>query len=761
VEPTDLLVLNGEVITAKELRNDKALALHKVLRQGKLPFVRLIELRRILQRDTVVIDVEPELPQQPINKILPVERFAIVFSDKPNGLPKILALRQAFPVVPHLNLTAASAPKDLCLSELPVAEQRLVWTPTGLLLSLRQWLRLTARGELHDATQALEPVFFPSAERVLVPSLFFSTGSQALPTHLELYLLGETPTERTYGAYMPRDKSIGTAASATVSLLGFTYEASPQLHGLIQEQPQTLADLHRLLSIADDDFIGQLQQTITQWATQPTFDLALPLLGLIRVPKQRVAEAVAETTEVWAFLTTQSTREVGEALACWPDTPSPIDETAVVPNKPALGLNVPIALLNPVAMISPAQAAEYNGLSDAKPPTYVVIGAGSLGSQLVTNLHKAGQGTWTLLDNDQLLPHNLPRHGLSGRHLGRAKAEALAEELNTHYESPTAAYRVVDVLQDDRGSLTPLYEGADVILDTSASVAVARHLALDITARARRISAFLNPSGSDIVILAEPANRALRLDYLEMEYYRALSTEDPLETHLVSTGPAIRYANGCRDKSSRIPQDQVALLAAVGARAVRSAVVSQDALIKIWQTQPDLTVTSVGVSTARYRQTAAIAGWNLHISTRLMREMARHRATRLGNADQRFRETGGVLLGTFDTQRRQIYLVDHIPAPSDSQERSGSFIRGTNGLFDKVEHIKKLTNGQLDYVGEWHSHPPGNGTKTSTDDKKLFGWLCDHRIADGLPALMAIVGDNINISWYVDDLAQGRVHTAL
>jgi hypothetical protein len=119
------------------------------------------------------------------------------------------------------------------------------------------------------------------------------------------------------------------------------------------------------------------------------------------------------------------------------------------------------------------------------------------------------------------------------------------------------------------------------------------------------------------------------------------------------------------------------------------------------------------------------------------------------------------LLGSFDTQRRQIYLVDHITAPLDSQERSDSFIRGIEGLFEKVERVKKLTNGQLDYVGEWHSHPPNSGTRTSADDRKLFGWLCDLRIADGLPALMAIVGDNINISWYVDDLAQRRAHTSL
>ena len=610
-------------------------------------------------------------------------------------------------------------------------------------------------------TQALEPVFFPSAERVLVPSVFFAAGSQTLPTHLELYALGETPSERTYGAYVPGTKPIGAAAGATVSFLGFTYEARPQLHGLIQEQPQTLADLHRLLSIADDNFTGQLRQTIRQWETQATFDLTLPLLGLVRVPKQRTEEAAAEATEVWAFLTIMSTREVGEALACWPDTTGQNDGIAVAAGTLPLGHDVPTVLLNPVAVISPAQAAEYNGLHHITPLAYVVIGAGSLGSQLIANLHKAGQGSWTILDNDQLLPHNLPRHGLGGRHLGRPKSEALAEELNTLYEVPTASYRVVDVLQDDTQTLAPIYQGANILLDTSASVAVARHLALDVTATARRISVFLNPSGSDVVVLAESNDRKLRLDYLEMEYYRSLTQEAVLEAHLLSTGSAIRYANGCRDKSSRIPQDQVALLAAVGARAVRSAATSPEPLIKIWQTQPDLTVTALSVPTFRYRQTSAVAGWKLHISTRLMREMAKHRATRMKHDTQRFRETGGVLLGAFDTQRKHIYVVDHITAPLDSQERGDSFIRGVEGLLDKVEAVKKRTNAQLDYVGEWHSHPPNNGTKPSTDDRKLFSWLCDHRIADGLPAVMAIVGDNINISWYVDDLAQGHTHTSL
>ena len=120
MEATDLLVLNGEVITGKDLRNDKALALHKVLRQGRLPFIRLVELRRIQQRDTVIIDVEPELPQQPVNDIQPIERFAIWFSTKPNGLPQVLSLRQTFPVVPHLNLTSANEPKTYVYQSYPL-----------------------------------------------------------------------------------------------------------------------------------------------------------------------------------------------------------------------------------------------------------------------------------------------------------------------------------------------------------------------------------------------------------------------------------------------------------------------------------------------------------------------------------------------------------------------------------------------------------------------------------------------------------------
>ena len=112
-------------------------------------------------------------------------------------------------------------------------------------------------------------------------------------------------------------------------------------------------------------------------------------------------------------------------------------------------------------------------------------------------------------------------------------------------------------------------------------------------------------------------------------------------------------------------------------------------------------------------------------------------------------ETGGVLIGAYDMQRKIIYVVDYFLAPPDSEEWPTGFIRGYQGLNSRREEVKQITEGQLEYIGEWHSHPSGCNLNPSQDDRQVFDWLSKHMKTDGLPPLMLIVGDPGKYAFYL------------
>lgn len=132
----------------------------------------------------------------------------------------------------------------------------------------------------------------------------------------------------------------------------------------------------------------------------------------------------------------------------------------------------------------------------------------------------------------------------------------------------------------------------------------------------------------------------------------------------------------------------------------------------------------------------------------LLEEISRARAAKLPN------ETGGVLIGAFDTLRRIVYVVVQVPSPPDSTEWPTLYIRGVQGLRERVEAIGRITAGNLIYVGEWHSHPDGVGCSPSNDDRKVFDWLRELRKVDGLPPVMLIVGDQDRFGWHIKEIAK-------
>jgi hypothetical protein len=284
-----------------------------------------------------------------------------------------------------------------------------------------------------------------------------------------------------------------------------------------------------------------------------------------------------------------------------------------------------------------------------------------------------------------------------------------------------------------------------MIVDQSASVSVARSLAR-MDARARRVSLFLNPTGTDLVLLAEDKQRSVPLDVLEMQYYRALSAIPALAGHLRRPNERVRYGRGCRDVSVRLPQDHVAIHAAIGARALRSVAADDAARIHVWRLSPEtMAVDAVQVPVAA-PVVLTSGSWTIVTDDGVVSAVREARRLKLPN------ETGGVLLGTFDLERRIVYVVDVIASPPDSVEWPVLYIRGCQGLTNQLATVRNLTMDQVGYVGEWHSHPDGHSCGRSDDDRKVLNWLCDHMDAQGLPGIMLIVAEH-DFQFYSQELA--------
>lgn len=716
------------------LRTAKGRDLAERVTRGDLPYVSLVESRVASSADIVVLEVETEVPQLREHDIRPVERMAVCFDHRDVKMPEILALRADFPATAHLNPPAGAVPKSLCLFDGEYADVRGRWTSAFLVRRLQEWLRLTARGELHAEDQPLEQVLAGSGHQLILPfALSEITGGGGAD---ELQRLRVTRVDEHRGRYLIQVAlADAREASKVAGWSVFSFTASPRGPGAITVAPHTIGELHAFLASAGDDLVGVLRRRLLQG---PRDDVALSanLLFVVRIPKQRTAGGDIERVETWAFLA-PSIRESGVALGIWETATGGL--ALMVPAwEERRGEGAQLTALSVIYRLSRSGAAVVNGLADSIDRRIVGIGAGALGSQVLLNAARAGMGLWTLVDRDRLLPHNLARHALDGFATGHHKVDALAAVANSLTDGlPAFESIVADVLNpgSERERLEERLGTADLIVDMAASIPVSRHLAHDAPGAAKRVAFFLNPVGSDLVMLAEDSGRETRLDALEMQYYRGVLRDSRLQGHLRPPAGRLRYGTSCRDVSARLPQALVALHAAIAARRLRDLAELDQPAIRIWQACDETDdVTKLDIVPRRVtRQT--VGDWTVVYDEGLLDTIFDLRRNRLPN------ETGGVLLGAFDVERRLVYVVETIPSPVDSQERTTLYIRGVEGLRPHIEDAQRRTFGQLEYVGEWHSHPNGYSCMPSGDDLRVLSWLSSHMDADGVPGVMMIAGE--------------------
>jgi len=740
----DFVEAEGQLVRQQDLRLPKAQDTARIA--CATPYVSLRDCKRCSDgREIVVLDVEVELGQKCVYDIQSTERIATVFYPDDSCMPEVLALRSSFPKTPHQNLRTEEIPRSLCLFNERYDEVKLHWSAFFFVQRLREWLALAAKDKLHAADQPLEPFLLNSSSYLIIPADL--TIKEDTTDFLNLELVGRI--NQRFALIASRN----TKATTPSEYMAFCFRTPVVSHGIINQTPTTLAQLHALLQSAGFDLVASLRERLKSLPSKTPSITKCRLVLLIVIPMRRKDGESQEQEGVFSFITDNDRiKTIGESIDAWGIAPGGSQLGAVLAVNPEKkGENITIVSLNPIREFSRNMGIALSGMPMPRIGKLVLVGAGALGSQVFFNASRMGYGQWTLIDNDFLLPHNLARHAVPEVScVGHPKAEVVSVIANAMVGQPAISdFVLADVLKPETGMADKLgeyYDAADVIVDCSTSIAAARHLSHLDKHHARRISLFLNPMGTDLVMLAEDVSRNTRLDQLEMQYYRALINSAELKGHLSQEEGGIRYGQSCRDISSSIPQDMVALNSAIATRALRSAIEGKTSQIRIWRTDPSTMAVSHHPITVGQGFSIPVGSWSLYYDSILIEKIYCARSNKLPN------ETGGILLGSYDMQRKIVYVIDTILSPVDSTEWPTVYIRGSQGLIEAVETVKRSTHENLVYVGEWHSHPSGFGCRPSGDDIKAFSYLSKWMMVDGFPALMLIAGDKMQYAFYIEHM---------
>lgn len=721
--------IQGKIIDIDDLKFARAKSIAIAIINNPTFFLNPIFIKGN-EKEIIVVTLDIESPFRNSNGIEEQEDVAIICHEDDSSFPAVYALREDFPLgLPHTNLGKTEHPVSLCISEQDFSEIKIGFNSYSFIESIRMWLCLTAQNKLHREDQPLEPFMRVKGWVILDP----------LKNPDKSYLKQLDPESHLY--QLSHDQ-IGS------SLLCACFKFDTQVHGFVHKEPRLIADLSGMLiyktkglSSLLAQFFNNIPNEILQ--DESSYNKQLGIFCIVPI-KRKVKDKDPEKEEYFFLLPRKSFKEIGTQCLVWRDNlDGTLSKKTEMKFEDAHFEDLEIEIYGMMNEFNAETASRYNGL-EPNNNNYVVIGVGALGSQILEIFARMGFGKWTIVDHDRLYPHNLARHILGQNNIGEYKADSVVDKLNSLLLSDR--FRPLNMNFIGNGNAPEIIAAlteSKAILDISTSIAVARSLARDYTKQvnAKRISIFINPIGTDLVILAEDASRRHKLDFLEMEYYRYLFHTKELHTHLKpkeNKDNKIRYnTNSCRDITTIMNQADVSLLASVAAKNLQLILKDNKAQVGIWKTSFDGCINKYGFKPTNWiKKNNSNSRWTLYINNELINQIQETRRLKLPN------ETGGVLLGCIDETRNVIYLFDTILAPKDSKEDPVFFERGKEGVLDEFVKYQEITGEQIKYLGEWHSHPKGCSTQPSKQDLDQCAFLAARLAKEGRPVYVGICGDN-------------------
>ena len=684
--------------------------------------------------DVLTVDIGPlEIPQFPVNDVHKNER--IVIEVNKDALPLVF-VREDFPIVPHLNVLN-NGRCTLCLYDVSYRDIQYSLTAARFVKRIYYWFNKTARGELHRPDQPLEPFFEYSGRAIILSKI---------PDTVRFVRLKDTSDNSKILSEIPIEGGNGQVYD--VILVGIK---KTKADNIISKLPKSIEELN---SAFNDDLIFKIDKNIPLiWEIKQNNKLynsifyqseaelkKSKVLLLVYIETSDQQNFTNERRELKAFVINQKFSSLYKAFNYR------IEKSKMIKTTSAKECDLSSIKLTAYEVFfhqNRGFAQIYNGEKFYQHDnTFVQIGVGALGSQIADNFIRAGYGKWTYIDSDILLPHNLARHCLLSEDVGKNKAAAMVEHYNKIMLGEEDIFTAITedtFSKAQEENIARCVRKSKMVVDSSASVAVERFLCHELAQHTRCLSTFLNPSGTAAIMMIEDETRSVKLDELEMQYYNTLINNEKYYSHLESPQSVI-YSVSCRSSSMTFSQDNTSAFSGLCCKAIKAAEHNPKGQIIIW-TENEMSVNAECVPAEEYNK-YKYNDWIIKVSSTLQEKLFSSRHEKLPY------ETGGVLIGAFDSKYKICYVVDSIPSPDDSVEYPNAYIRGSKGLLDRIRRIEEITVGNLGYIGEWHSHPT-DVTDRSSDDMKLLTSISRHNAYEGIPGVMIIVGES-HISAYAE-----------
>lgn len=365
-----------------------------------------------------------------------------------------------------------------------------------------------------------------------------------------------------------------------------------------------------------------------------------------------------------------------------------------------------------------------------------LLGCGAVGSKIAYHLHRSGIYSINLVDKDTFQPHNVCRHALTEFKplTFNNKAKAMKKAMSGMFYGMSSG-SIIAYDEDALKHLTPeRLDKIDIIIDATASVHVMYGLdAITFPDKTRIVRVALSEGGDVGVTYLGIDSKQPLADYY-MEILRASLSNDQVYSWLSSerknSTENIRVGEGCHSNTMRISDDTISAHAALMSSAIRHIYESKQCnriILSFAHRDFPGSMQTCTLPVKPFHQFPCEndIAWTVRIPQDLLDEI-RLKAKIAGQ-----KENGGYLFGHIDYKRRVIYPLVHY-MPRDSKGNKSGFRLGTSGLKDFKNEINQRSIGQIEYIGDWHSHPACSLDMSAIDVTTCY--------ADVLPQLKNGIG---------------------